>query len=90
MFGGEAGDYLVRFKLKLDSLNWKLKGNDIYGTIQVPSTLLVPGGELELESPSGLMTVKVPVDYSSDQYIKVLNMACQAMKPMCQAICMQN
>lgn len=74
LFGGDPGDYLVRFKLKLDSLNWTLKGNDIYGTIQVPSTLLVPGGELELESPAGQMTVQVPINYSSDEYIKVLNM----------------
>lgn len=74
LFGGERGDYLVRFQLKLDSLKWELKGCDIYGTIQVPSTLLVPGNELQLESPAGAMTVTVPNNYSSTEYIMVKGM----------------
>ncbi|AZR82192.1 DnaJ domain-containing protein [Thiomicrospira sp. S5] len=74
LFGGEAGDYLVKFQLKLDSLKWELKGCDIYGTIQVPSTLLVPGTKLDLESPAGSMKVTVPVNYSPHEYILIENM----------------
>lgn len=74
LFGGEPGDYLVKFQLKLDSLKWTLKGSDIYGTISVPSLLLVPGRQLDLESPSGSMTVTVPVNYSPHDYILVENM----------------
>lgn len=74
LFGGESGDYLVKFQLKLDSLKWTLKGSDIYGTISVPGILLVPGRQLDLESPSGSMKVTVPVNYSPHEYIRVDNM----------------
>ncbi|RUM91956.1 MAG: J domain-containing protein [Thiomicrospira sp.] len=74
LFGGEPGDYLVKFQLKLDSLKWELKGCDIYGTIQVPSTLLVPGMQLDLESPAGSASVTVPKNYSPNDYILVRNM----------------
>ncbi|PLA73622.1 molecular chaperone DnaJ [Hydrogenovibrio sp. SC-1] len=74
LFGGEPGDYLVKFNLKLESINWRLEGSDIYGTIEVPSTLLVPGAELSLQSPAGCMNVLVPDDYSPDEYIVVHNM----------------
>lgn len=74
LFGGEQGDYLVKFQLKVDSLKWELKGSDIYGTIQVPSTLLEAGSEFQLESPAGSMTLKVPINYSSNEYIMVKGM----------------
>lgn len=74
LFGGEPGDYLVKFNLRLDSINWRLDGPDIYGTIEVPSTLLMPGAQLALHSPAGSMTVPVPENYSPDEYIMVRNM----------------
>jgi len=74
LFGGEPGDYLVKFNLKLESINWRLQGSDIYGTIEVPSTLLVAGSQLELQSPAGGMRVTVPDDYSPENYIVVRNM----------------
>ncbi|KUJ71963.1 DnaJ domain-containing protein [Thiomicrospira sp. WB1] len=74
LFGGQPGDYLVRFELRLNSLNWRLEGSDLYGTIEVPRALLTPGTDLTLQSPSGRMEITVPDAYSSDDYIKVSNM----------------
>lgn len=74
LFGGESGDYLVKFNLKLESIHWTLKGPDIYGTIQVPRTLLVSGTQLNLQSPAGGMRVTVPENYSPEDYIEVRNM----------------
>ncbi|MDX1795424.1 MAG: DnaJ domain-containing protein [Hydrogenovibrio sp.] len=74
LFGGENGDYLVRFNLKLNGMKWRLKGSDLYGTIEVPRLMLSAGNEIELESPAGPMTVMIPKNYSPKQYIKVENM----------------
>ncbi|MDR9497795.1 MAG: DnaJ domain-containing protein [Hydrogenovibrio sp.] len=74
LFGGRDGDYLVRFELRLHSMNWRLEGSDLYGTIEVPKALLVPGTELTLQSPSGRMQVTVPEGYSPEDYIKVCDM----------------
>lgn len=74
LFGGPPGDFFVRFELHLESLKWELRGSDIYGTVQVPRLLLQPGQKLELDSPSGFMTLWVPQNYSPDEYIQVENM----------------
>lgn len=78
LFGGENGDYHVKFKLSISTLTWELKGADIYGEIKVPATLLSSGSSLELDSPSGIMKVTVPQDYSLDRYIRVENMGLPA------------
>lgn len=78
LFGGEAGDFLVKFAIKVESLKWSLKGDDLYGTISVPESLLVPGNQLDLDSPSGTMKIIIPIDYSPNEYIKVQNMGLPA------------
>jgi len=74
LFGGDPGDYLVRFELKNDALKWELRGADIYGTIRVPSVLLEGGSALEVDSPSGTMTLTIPSGYNATDYIKVSRM----------------
>lgn len=74
LFGGENGDYLVKFNLKMTGLKWELKGSDLYGEIEVPSPMLMSGNQIELESPVGPLKLVVPNNYSSKQYIKVENM----------------
>ncbi len=78
LFGGENGDYHVKFKLSISTLTWELKGADIYGEIKVPATLLNSGSLLELDSPSGIMKLVVPEDHSQDNYIRVDNMGLPA------------
>lgn len=74
LYGGDNGDYLVKFNLKMTGMKWELKGSDIYGTIDIPKPMLVAGNHLELESPAGLMSLTVPTDYCSNDYIRVENM----------------
>ncbi|KDN95059.1 DnaJ domain-containing protein [Hydrogenovibrio marinus] len=74
LFGGENGDYLVKFSLKMTGLKWELKGSDLYGVIEVPEPLLASGSKIELESPVGPLKLVVPKNYSSKDYIKVENM----------------
>lgn len=74
LFGGEDGDYLVKFKLRMTGLKWALKGSDLYGEIEVPKPLLSSGNQLELESPVGRLILQVPRNYSSKEFIKVENM----------------
>lgn len=74
LYGGENGDYLVKFNLKMTGMKWELRGPDIYGTIDVPRPMLTEGNRLELESPAGLMKLTVPVNYSPKEYIRVENM----------------
>lgn len=78
LFGGEAGDYLVSFSVKLEAFKWELRGSDLYGVVTLPKNLLVPGNTLELDSPSGAMSLTIPQDYSPDNYIKVNNMGLPA------------
>lgn len=78
LFGGEAGDYLVSFSIKLDALKWELRGSDLYGVVTLPKTMLVPGNTLDLDSPSGSMSLTIPPDYSPENYIKVNNMGLPA------------
>lgn len=74
LFGGENGDYLVRFNLKLNGMKWRLQGSDLYGTIEVPPLMLSAGNEIDLESPAGPMRVVIPKNYTPKQYIKIENM----------------
>lgn len=78
LFGGEPGDFLVRFAIKLESLRWELKGSDLYGVVSVPRTLLVAGSTLEIDTPAGAMAITIPYNYSSDSYIKIQNMGLPA------------
>lgn len=78
LFGGEPGDFLVRFAIKLESLRWELKGSDLYGAVTVPKNLMVAGSSLEIDTPSGAMLVTIPYNYSSDSYIKIQNMGLPA------------
>jgi curved DNA-binding protein len=73
LFGGEPGDYLVSFKINMDSLTWKLKGADLYGEVKVPKSLLVAGSEVQFESPVGSLRVVIPQNYQQDDFIKVHN-----------------
>lgn len=73
LFGGKSGDYLVRFNIKLDTIKYQLDGGDIYGVYSLPKSLLKQGKQMELESPSGRLSFKLPDNYSPDEYIKVPN-----------------
>lgn len=70
LFGGKAGDYLVRFNIKVDSTKFQLQSGDIHGIFSVPKPLLRPDKKLELESPSGRLEVLLPSDYSIDKYLQ--------------------
>ncbi len=74
LFGGRAGDYLVRFNIKLDSVKYRLEGGDIYGTFSLPKLLIKGGKKLELESPAGRLNVTIPKQYCSQTFIKVEGM----------------
>lgn len=74
LFGGKAGDYLVRFNIKLDSVKFWLEGGDIYGTFFIPKLLIKEGKKLELESPAGKLKVTLPKSYRSHTFIKVKGM----------------
>ena len=78
LFGGKKGDFLVRFNIQLDSVKFQLEGADIYGVFSVPSVLLQQGKQLELESPSGRLNLKIPVSYSPNDYIKIHSMGLPA------------
>ncbi len=78
LFGGESGDFLVSFSIKLDGLRWTLKEADLYGTISVAEILLRIGSTLDLDSPSGLISVTVPLNYAAETYIKIDNMGLPA------------
>lgn len=78
LFGGEPGDFLVKFSIKLESLRWELKGSDLYGSVTIPKTLLVAGNSLEIDTPSGPMMLQIPYNYSSEEYIKIQNMGLPA------------
>ncbi len=74
LFGGKAGDYLVRFNIKIDGLKFQLEDGDIYGTFTLPKLLIRGGEKLELESPAGRLSVTLPKDYRSQMFIKVKGM----------------
>lgn len=74
LFGGKAGDYLVRFNIKIDSVKFRLEGGDIYGTFVIPKLLIKGGKKLELESPAGRLNITIPKPYSSQAFIKVKGM----------------
>ncbi len=74
LFGGKAGDYLVRFNIKIDSVKFRLEEGDIYGTFFIPKLLIRGGKKLELESPAGRLSVNIPKQYSSQAFIKVKGM----------------
>lgn len=74
LYGGMAGDYLVRFEIKNENLQWKLKGGDIYATYEVAGNLLTAGNQLHLYAPSGGFSLEVPYNYSSERFICVENM----------------
>ncbi|MDG6773109.1 DnaJ domain-containing protein [Thiomicrorhabdus sp. ZW0627] len=74
LFGGKPGDFLVRFEIKNESLEWRLEGADIYGTFNVAEPLLAEGNQIRLEAPSGSFSIEVPSNYSSDTFIRIDNM----------------
>lgn len=74
LFGGQHGDFLVRFNIQLDSARYQLKGADIYGEFLMPSLLVQQGKVLELEAPTGRLSLVIPAHYSSNDYIKVYAM----------------
>jgi len=78
LFGGKAGDYLVRFTIQLDGIRFQLEEGDIYGTFNIPQRLIKGGKKLELESPSGRLHFTVPKNYEANQFIKVKNMGLPA------------
>lgn len=78
LFGGQAGDYLVRFTIKLDSVRFQLEREDIYGTFHIPQVLIKKGKILEIESPSGRLSFTVPEDYNSKAFIKIKGMGLPA------------
>jgi curved DNA-binding protein len=78
LFGGKAGDYLVRFSINIDSLRYQLNGADIYATFIVAKSQLTPGNQLNLHAPSGHFSLQVPYDYQPEQLIKVPDMGLPA------------
>lgn len=78
LFGGENGDYHVKFNLTAISLSWELKGNDIYGEVKISPFLFKKGKTIELDSPSGIMSLKIPDNYQENDYVKVENMGLPA------------
>ncbi|MDG6777869.1 DnaJ domain-containing protein [Thiomicrorhabdus sp. zzn3] len=74
LYGGKAGDYLVRFEIKNENLQWKLKDGDIYATYEVAGSMLTAGNQLHLYAPSGGFSLKVPHNYSSERFICIENM----------------
>jgi len=71
LFGGEPGDYWVRFELRHPGVEWQLEGNDLYGQVAVPPRLLVPGQEVTIQAPTGATRIKIPTNYQSSDYICV-------------------
>lgn len=78
LFGGKAGDYLVRFNINIDSVRYQLKGADMYATFLVAKSQLIPGNRLNLDAPSGHFSLQVPYDYAPSQFIKVPGMGLPA------------
>ncbi|GKT12416.1 MAG: curved DNA-binding protein [Thiomicrorhabdus sp.] len=78
LFGGKSGDYLVRFNIKIDSVKYQLDEGNLYGHFSIPKLLLKPNKQIELECPSGRLKLRIPRNYSSEKYIKVLGMGLPA------------
>lgn len=71
LFGGVAGDFLVKFDIKIDSSRYKLKGGDIYSTVMLNKSLMKPGRVVRLDVISGKVEFKLPENYSSENFIKI-------------------
>lgn len=84
LFGGRAGDYLVRFEIKQGNKNWQLQGADLYGRVKVPDNLLLAGSQVSVSAPTGLCQVVVPEHYQADQFIVIEGMGLPA-EPSCAA-----
>lgn len=71
LFGGKPGNFLVKFTIKIDSVRYKLKNGDIYGSFTLPKVLIKPGEMLTLDAVSGKVELQVPESYSAEKFIKV-------------------
>ncbi|MBN2865670.1 MAG: DnaJ domain-containing protein [Thiotrichales bacterium] len=78
LYGGQNGDYLVRFEIKSDNRDWLLKGADLYGRITVEAQKLVAGTQLKVDVPTGACEICIPADYQLDQFVCVEGMGLPA------------
>ncbi|BBP46047.1 cytochrome c biogenesis protein [Thiosulfatimonas sediminis] len=67
LFGGESGDYLVRFNIKIDEERFRLQNGDIYGNFEIPRLFIKPGKTVYIESPSGRVEWLVPENFNLDE-----------------------
>lgn len=72
LFGGVAGDFLVKFDIKVDSSRYKLKGADIYSTVLINKSLMKLGEQVRLDVVSGKVEFYLPENYSSENVIKII------------------
>ena len=78
LFGGVAGDFLLKFDIQVDNRRYKLDGADIYSTTLLRKSLMKPGEVVCLNVVSGETQFLLPVDYSSEDFIKVTEMGLPA------------
>ncbi|MFY9825718.1 MAG: DnaJ C-terminal domain-containing protein [Thermoanaerobaculia bacterium] len=69
-FGGAAGDLLLKVEIQPDS-RFKVDGADIHTTVAVTPWEAALGGEAEVETPTGPVTVKIPAGTSSGRKIRL-------------------
>lgn len=71
MFGGKDGDFLVRFKIRMDEQRFELKSGDIYAKFFVSKTLLKAGNTIILDTPSGRVDIVLPEDFEKQSHFKI-------------------
>ncbi len=69
-FGGAAGDLLLKVEIQPDS-RFKVDGADIHTTVPVTPWEAALGGEAEVVTPTGPVTVKIPAGTSSGRKIRL-------------------
>jgi molecular chaperone DnaJ len=70
--GGERGDLLVEIREKKDTV-FEREGRDLKRKLYVPYSVLVLGGEVELETLNGKMKLKIPPHTADGQVFRVRN-----------------
>lgn len=69
LFGGQSGDYMVRFNIKIDAERFTLRDGDLYGHFEIPNIFLKPGKTVYIDSPTGRVEWLVPHHFDHNEYV---------------------
>jgi len=75
--GGPPGDALLEIEVR-PSKHWQRDGNDLRMTVPVPLKTALLGGSVEVPTPSGPVTLKVPEGSNSGQTLRLKGKGVQA------------